>query len=1202
MAYSIPASKGSPCGTAPPRSGKQTLNDNRDPFDERSGERFDVNGEQRWWNDERSSASRQETDATTRSRMTQWPATKEIFNERVVKSPHISTQLNSRKRMNRYSVQKPTKARQQQQNAKAGIKVITNFSRHQGPAQEMQRPIVQPETPQLSPQAGTFVNLAALQALDRRAPSNNTGFWKSMREMLPNRPEVISDAAELHSQDAPNVTNTNEPNSILCNQRSKGSVPLRLENELSPGDRPIVIGLSIPSISRNKSPENADSNTSDTLQTYQDQNSGLEPPETPTIIITPAQTSSEDRTLNVTSSSGPRPTSSVYSRTTDSWEAPSLTGIASMHQIYESTLQSRGEDVPIKHGIRHSTDTLFDEDVTPQSASRPRIMSSSTVFEEDTTPILPKPTQIPARNPIKHTSLRITTDLHQSSGWWNYILTPFLARSNTLVSPRSAPAKDRPDLPNIEAAKGGDDSSQYHQEKAFSPVTPQTSTTIASDAWWDKRNTLDGLAKQPAVDNTISPGTSDEQSGTLPFMLLPSASVLNRNRMAAIERAGIGTDPSHPGQILQRDASTRTGLSASDRDAPVVLDIASLNAFDTMTHGTVGERLVEISDRSARSRQQLPNTNAVRAPNGGVTALMSHESEGRDDFQPPPYSPPRAYVPRYRAVFPPGHLANLQEPSSPGPQSPGLQQAMSSRGAIALTDVSLTPAPRRPINLNSGYPTRQEHNFPPPPTTKSLKAEKRRHRYEKEDAAAQKVSGLWRGRSCKSDRGCYGRSGVEGRKRRRWYCGLITGSLCLIILIVVLATQLHHKSKDPVRPSQWVNLTGFPPMFTGLSTVVGPENSVAHTGCVFPATMWSCDLPKELQQSGSQPNQPNFRLQIQWDNSTEANATFANVTGNPKLPVRSASGNAVSAGHFIRILMRMTRRALTFSPSPSPPSYAEQFFLGNTTDGVVSDSKAGEPTPFYISLLSTTSGSGSSAAILKRDSNTTDPFPNVTAFIPAASVNADGTAAPANLLPLPSQQPIRLYDRGLETEHYGIYTYFDRSIFLKSTALLNESQTADGEVPDDENGGSTEAAALFRCTWAQTRLLVQIWTRRADTSALLDAAGQSGFLDSASNYTAAVANDFSRPGSFPYPVTITTDRHGGDVTEKLIYCYELDAREKPIAGSGKVWSENRQFGGVGINPAPNVFGNQSDPSLGGYDGGTGGCSCVWDNWQTVTHT
>jgi len=198
---------------------------------------------------------------------------------------------------------------------------------------------------------------------------------------------------------------------------------------------------------------------------------------------------------------------------------------------------------------------------------------------------------------------------------------------------------------------------------------------------------------------------------------------------------------------------------------------------------------------------------------------------------------------------------------------------------------------------------------------------------------------------------------------------------------------------------------------------------------------------------------------------------------------------------------------------------------------------------------------------------------------------------------LPFQQPIRLYDRGLETEHYGFYTYFNRSIFLKSTALLNESNTSVGEVPDDENGGSTEEAALFRCTWAQTRLLVQMWTRKGNTSALLNAAGQSNLLNSASNYTAAVANDFTQPGSFPYPITITSDRHGGNIEEKLIYCYELDAREEPIVSSAKVWSENRGFGGTLINPAPNVFGNDSDSSLGGFDGGSGGCKCVWENWQ-----
>lgn len=520
-----------------------------------------------------------------------------------------------------------------------------------------------------------------------------------------------------------------------------------------------------------------------------------------------------------------------------------------------------------------------------------------------------------------------------------------------------------------------------------------------------------------------------------------------------------------------------------------------------------------------------------------------------------------------------------------------------------MSIVPLTPPPRRVINLNSGYaelPARQvgrqftAQDFQLPPK-KAQKAEAKRRRYEKEDAIARRAGGLWRGRGCIPDRGCYGRSGAEGRKRRRWYFGLIAGFLSIIILIVVLVTTLHRKSNTIVGPSQWLNLTGFPPIYTGLSTVAAPVSILTDTGCVFPATQWSCDLPKELQASvaPSQPNQPNFLLEIQWDNSSAANATFANVTGNPHLRTRALVGNPVSAGQFVKSLLLKTRQIVTFVPNPAPPSYAEEFFLGNTTDGIVSANKAGEPTPFYISFLQLTNSSTSTTKrhiLERRDS--TDPFPNVTDIIPAPSLNEDGTAAPANLLPLPTQQPIRLYDRGLPTEHYGFYTYFDRSIFLKSITPLNNSNSADGEVPDDENGGATESEAAFRCTWSQTRFLVQVWTRMNSTALL-----NNGTVSPSSS----LAINFTQPGSFPYPITITTDRHGGDPSLKMIYCYEMNDREGLVPTSGQINAENRGFGGTLINPAPSVFSNTSDPALGGYDGGTGGCKCQWSNFQEVTN-
>jgi hypothetical protein len=252
-----------------------------------------------------------------------------------------------------------------------------------------------------------------------------------------------------------------------------------------------------------------------------------------------------------------------------------------------------------------------------------------------------------------------------------------------------------------------------------------------------------------------------------------------------------------------------------------------------------------------------------------------------------------------------------------------------------------------------------------------------------------------------------------------------------------------------------------------------------------------------------------------------------------------------------------------------------------------------------MSILNADPVGNPSRRLLKRQSssggngtNSTNPFPNLGNDIPQPSINSDGTAAPANLYPFPAAQPLMLYDRGLQTEHYGFYTYFDRSIFLKSASVANLSSI--GVVPDDENGGSTEAEASLRCTWAQTRFLVQIWTN-AQGNLPLTSSNVTGSRNSS-------ANDFTAPGSFPYPASITMDRHGGDINSKSVYCYGVDDREHIVSSEKQFQIENRGFDGHLVNPALGLFNHinvsLADGGPGGIDGGTGGCSCLWRNFKS----
>ena len=144
--------------------------------------------------------------------------------------------------------------------------------------------------------------------------------------------------------------------------------------------------------------------------------------------------------------------------------------------------------------------------------------------------------------------------------------------------------------------------------------------------------------------------------------------------------------------------------------------------------------------------------------------------------------------------------------------------------------------------------------------------------------------------------------------------------------------------------------------------------------------------------------------------------------------------------------------------SPAPPEIDDQIFLGNTTDGNAIPF-AGEETPFFLTFLSPVEAFGSQS--VKRDNTA----PNLTALIPIPDpANApDGTAAPADLYPLPVSQPVRLYNRGLPNEHYGFYVYCDRSIFLESTAWTIVTLLTKMAVPMPRP--AAHAGGLKRVSW-----------------------------------------------------------------------------------------------------------------------------------------
>lgn len=1004
-------------------------------------------------------------------------------------------------------------------------------------------------------------------------------------------------------------------------------------DELSPSDRPIMIGYTVP--------HGVQSSGDQKDRAKEIDSAGSNPtPLTPSIIVTPAR---EDSFWLDPSTEYRRPRSSVYSQPTPhigntQSDIPPVPAIPAHHSVARA-----GANLPQRQSI---------------FSTRNRSLSTGTVFEEDATPRLGRRSRSFSVEDSKITAQRESVssfvNKHRSQGWWTYLLSPLLGRSNTDSSKtaQTPTSAEHPPVPSVLTT-----STEWWEKDAscFSPDTPETAVASRGIDFGEpgnnsKKDGCDTYGDNPVeygVASVMFPGgqvqgaaaeyyqacahelfsrrpyfecinhvcsiTPKDQIAAVLDPAVPSTEGTRGLNLLDVDTPRESTNPFEPPNARRFSGSTAVNEESDD---PFGISKGKA-AEDTNTN-------IE-SPRTASPAPASPPAKEKELPKAPEPALL-HPSEKQGSSQnqsvtvmPAPYihfpssprpsqplaAPTERDGPRPITIFP-GVQPPVQSPDVP---SPAFQQA-TERGGVPLSDINDGPAPAYGSHENS-YP------IPPPRSdiypvsraeivdqgTERRRIEIHRQRLEREDEIGRKSGGLWRGRGPISKKGCFGRPGREGRLRRRWYLAIAAFFLVIIIVAVVLATTLTRKGDETPVESRWLNLTGYPPMPTGIATIAGPEPQEQNSGCIVPSDLWSCALPKE-QQNSNEPypsNKPNFRVAIRFRNGTYANSTMA--VSNTTRSFRARDDDL-------------------FKPSPEPPSIADQTFLGNTTDNN-SEPYAGEETPFYITFVSPMKLSSSTSQLIRR-ADQPSSFPDISAHIPEPDKSADGTAAPALLYPLPESQPIRLYNRDQPTEHYGFYTYFDRSIFLTSSAPLTGISNDTNEA--DQNGGSKKENARVRCTWAQTRFLVQIWTRpdlsgmalledtpSTSTSAASTTSSASPTSNQNSNSNSSAMN-FTRPGSFPYPITIAIDRHGGNPKKKMVYCYGLEDGAHFNMSEKKLQIEDRGVGGSLVNPAPGIFNttaagdggsmfgkrdsdeNENGNGKDGFDGGTGGCACSWRNW------
>ncbi|QPH01736.1 hypothetical protein C2857_005939 [Epichloe festucae Fl1] len=959
-----------------------------------------------------------------------------------------------------------SRQRQKAQNAKAGIRLITDmsaFRRNNHVANHAQSP---------KARAGKFVDAAALRALEGEPNSASVGNWNWLKKSNGKSPASAT----------PTPTR---------GDRSK-------DQELSPEDRPIVIGISLPSSEvggQDISPETAlvgnqfprPQASDGQMQTAENRGNGAESyvqrsawsPDTPNASLS----FSPNRAASSLCSQALMPRQFPKEQT-----PPPVPALPSDYKK-PTTPHQRILSLELGQGTRNES-----ESGTP-----------CTLFEEDGVPS-------PQRRRIKAKGLGLSPDSagSRSHGWWDHVVTPFVDKTMSFSS-----RDQRTDSPKEQERN----QILIYQDNKFTPAHSPKTHAVAVQA---------PIVRAPTPRRSPSPRSFAKQQ--------------------------------QQQQQQQQQEQERIQTPQIKEVVPVAGPSSAETPRIVVTRGSI-------------STADCP--------------------------PPPPYSPPKKQqdgkLIRYRAVFPPGHPLHSQFPPSPRPASPGLAATMSSQGGApcAIDHIPALARTQTPRMNSEPLPVRPKGNFVPQEHVRSAagtrhKVERQRRRHEKEDIVARRAGGFWRGRGCIPSKGCFGRTGREGRQRRRVWMAIWGGMLALLLLVILLAVLLtrHHGTAEAEAPSVWVNLTDFPPMPTGVLTVVGPDNTAAKSGCTEPSSLWSCSLPKDQQSSvvPYRPNQPTLIVQIQWDNSTSR--TWNVPDGDPPT-ARVVVRRAYRAASFAKAVLKRAQSTVTqFTPNPAPPKFKEMWFLGETTDNIKSDQKGGEPAPFYISLLNSANEAVVPAPprLTRRESSSdigNDTFKNL---IPPPDVEADGTSVPAVMMPNPVHQPVRLFDRGLPTEHYGFYTYFKRTIFLKSVTIQNQTEDT---IPLDKDGGCRKTEASHLVTWGETRLHVQIWTRflEGNTSSLLRPDGSKGI---------GGTGRLIRPGTMPYPVTITQDTHGGDPAKKLVWARPVNERLQVQKDEAQALVNDMGIGGTWVNRR-----NSGDAEFGGFDGGNGGCKSKRRNLVTL---
>ena len=1081
-----------------------------------------------------------------------------------------------------------SRQRQRAQNARAGIKLVTDMSRL-----EAQR-----QTPHYA--RGNFVDAAAIRALEGEPSSASVGSWNWLKRK--------GSRKNTHAR-KPSMRSANTPATA----------------DFSPNPAPIMIGISLPSEQVSvleRSPITANTDKPIDIEKFWKSR-----------VNNDATSIKKPCPKSVWSPDTPSTTFSSPGRGSSPSPRGAQVGVA--------------EDVPPVPAVPEA----FKIQQTPvDQAKSPEAETPYTPFEEGTI------------SPLSAATTTMTSTKQPPgnggvyrSGWWDYITSPFAP------SPKSAEGEQRTYNPSKALQWKGAMAMQAQRlesETIAQAIVTKNPAGSQSELWSgvDNKKMVPAPLTSPCriistvpSMHTVSPISPNEKQ---------TPRDCNDNNTRPSRTAIVSSCCSVSPVTIVSGSSTLAAVSMSNKSST---QTGSGNGQPQL-HSEKAHILAEENSATKNNFEYPPPYSYTPPSAPAATSTTKHVADPPTHLHvnTRPMPSPGIVSPAISGTMTSQGAIGMEEIvlTPPPPLPPAMLPTVSGPGTFNLPN-------RPPGSLPVAH-------FEDARGTKN-RVERKRRRHEKEDAVARRIGGFWRGRGCIPEGGCYGRPGREGRKRRRVICiGIMVAVLLIIALAVTLPLILRNRAATAEEvQSIWLNLTTFPPMPTGILTVTGAEKKAEITSCINLPTMWSCHLPKEDTEVNEpfKTDRPAVIFQVQFDNSStqewnvpqgapplsgpghagldagdgikdtldKINQTDKVGKRAPSLDIGTSQYPArqdsdlevpwlVKAGLFGRslklfslffqstlrrrsVIKRASEEAL-FHPRPKTPTFQEMWFLGNTTDGVVSDNKAGEPTPFYISILASLGGGVGSNVLSKRQEpdlgdigsifdsifNKTEKDDgedlgtgvdvNLTGLLPPPALNSDGTGKKARLLPRPIQQPVRLYDRGLPSEHYGFYTYFDKTIYLKSTDLVSSESEL---VPEDLEGGSLQSEAEHLVTFSEARFFVRIWTRRENSTRLV------GTKDTVPQEDGSIVRPsqalVQAPGTFPYPVTFGIDLHGGNRTRKTVWTYGVEPNQHINITDPKLVLLDLGRTGTWINPR-----SSGDPVLGGFDGGTGGCMCAWQNF------